>query len=227
MNGMTTYEWMEILLLGILLLVAYLVLLQNISRRVRDRRTLPAVAMILFFIFLCVTIALYVVLRFTGGIEQILFVVLMVVSVIVFGKQTDFVVHNFREINKGALALFLTYLLAILYVTLFSRWGVHNTSVKTGLFTDMGESLHHLVLNIALFLPFGFLLPAVNKKRQTTVLVILTGMMLSTFIETVQMFLQIGESDIKDIFGNTMGTILGYLIYYLVVRRYHYESFDD
>ena len=194
MNGMTTYEWMEILLLGILLLVAYLVLLQNISRRVRDRRTLPAVAMILFFIFLCVTIALYVVLRFTGGIEQILFVVLMVVSVIVLGKQADFVVHNFREINKGALALFLTYLLAILYVTLFSRWGVHNTSVKTGLFTDMGESLHHLVLNIALFLPFGLLLPAVNKKRQTTVLVILTGMMLSTFIETVQMFLQIGES---------------------------------
>lgn len=228
MNSMTTYEWMEILLLGILLLAVYLVVLLNVSRKLRDRRMLPAVALILFFVFLCAAIALYVVLRYTGGIEQILLAALMVVSVIVFGKQVSFVLHNFREVNKGMLALFLTYLLALLYITLFSRWGVHNTSVKTELFADLRESLHHLGLNIALFLPFGGLLPAVDmKRRQTAVLTILTGMMLSTFIETVQMILQIGECDIKDIVGNTLGTVIGYLVYCLITRRYRYESFDD
>lgn len=228
MESMTTYEWMELLLLGILLLAVYLVVLQNISGRIRDRRALPTVALILFFVFLCVAVAMYVVLRYTGGIEQVLLAVLLVVSAIILGKQMSFAVRNFKELNKGALSLFLTYLLAILYITLFSRWGVHNTSVKTGFFTDFGESLHHLGLNIALFIPFGFLLPAVApKKRQNGVFSVLTGMMLSTFIETIQMVLQIGECDIKDIVGNTLGTVLGYLIYCLVARRYRNESFDD
>lgn len=227
MDSMTTYELMEMLLLGILLLAVYLVVLQNISGRLRDRRSLPTVALILFFVFLCVAAAMYVVLRYTGGIDQVLLTVLLLVSVIIFGKQMNFAVRNFRELNKGALALFLTYLLAILYITLFSRWGVHNTSVKTGLFTDLGESIHHLGLNIALFLPFGFLLPAVAPKKKNGVSCVLTGMMLSTFIETIQMILQIGECDIKDIVGNTMGTVLGYLVYCLAMRRYRNESFDD
>lgn len=72
--------------------------------------------------------------------------------------------------------------------------------------------------NIVCFLPFGFLAPFVFSKKQTFIRVLLSGMMFSIFIETMQFLLATGVSDIDDVFFNSCGTALGYLLYWLVQR---------
>ncbi|MGL6207787.1 MAG: VanZ family protein [Lactobacillus panisapium] len=72
--------------------------------------------------------------------------------------------------------------------------------------------------NIFCFLPFGFLAPFVFSKKQTFIRVLLSGMMFSIFIEAMQFLLATGVSDIDDVFFNSCGTALGYLLYWLVQR---------
>ncbi|WEV71472.1 VanZ family protein [Lactobacillus sp. ESL0785] len=67
--------------------------------------------------------------------------------------------------------------------------------------------------NILCFLPFGFLVPFVFSKKQTFIRVLLAGILLSVFIEGMQFLLETGVSDIDDVFFNTCGAVLGYLVY--------------
>ncbi|MDF7638758.1 VanZ family protein [Lactobacillus sp. ESL0791] len=69
--------------------------------------------------------------------------------------------------------------------------------------------------NVLCFLPFGFLLPLVFSKKQSFLKVVFLGMILSVFIEGMQFILETGISDIDDVFFNTCGAILGYLLYLL------------
>ena len=63
------------------------------------------------------------------------------------------------------------------------------------------------------FVPFGILFPIVFSKKQSFFKTILMGMLFSIVIETLQFLLSTGVSDIDDVFFNTCGAILGYLIY--------------
>lgn len=75
--------------------------------------------------------------------------------------------------------------------------------------------------NILCFIPFGFLSPFVFSKKQTFVRVLLAGIILSVFIEGMQFLLETGVSDIDDVFFNSCGAAIGYLIYcgLMMVRR--------
>ncbi len=70
----------------------------------------------------------------------------------------------------------------------------------------------HTVLNIILFIPFGFFLPLLYEKYNNMGKVVLSGFILSIFIELIQMF-GMGSTDINDLIANTIGTCLGYIIY--------------
>ena len=67
--------------------------------------------------------------------------------------------------------------------------------------------------NILCLVPFGILFPIVFSKKQSFVKTVLIGMLFSISIETLQFLLETGVSDIDDVFFNTCGAILGYLIY--------------
>lgn len=69
--------------------------------------------------------------------------------------------------------------------------------------------------NILFFIPFGILFPIVFSKRQSFLKTILIGMLFSISIETLQFLLETGVSDIDDVFFNTCGAIVGYLIYWI------------
>ncbi|BAQ57462.1 conserved hypothetical protein [Lactobacillus acetotolerans] len=72
--------------------------------------------------------------------------------------------------------------------------------------------------NVLCFIPIGLLTPIVFSKKQTFWRVILFGIIFSVIIEGMQFLLETGVSDIDDVFFNTCGTILGYLLY-LVYKR--------
>ena len=73
--------------------------------------------------------------------------------------------------------------------------------------------------NILCLVPFGILFPKKKKKKQSFLKTVLLGMLLSIGIETLQFLLETGVSDIDDVFFNTCGAILGYLIYRLFRKK--------
>jgi glycopeptide antibiotics resistance protein len=73
--------------------------------------------------------------------------------------------------------------------------------------------------NILCFVPFGILFPIVFSKKQSFVKTVLIGMLFSINIETLQFLLETGVSDIDDVFFNTCGAVLGYLIYRLFRKK--------
>lgn len=75
----------------------------------------------------------------------------------------------------------------------------------------------HHVLNTILFLPIGFMLPLLWKPYNKFYFTFLYGCLFSLFIEVAQMF-NYRTTDISDWILNTVGTILGYLIFILVKK---------
>lgn len=82
--------------------------------------------------------------------------------------------------------------------------------------------LLNLFGNIALFLPFGILLPLVSGGFRSFKRVVLVALCLSVSIETIQFVLRfVGNPravDIEDVLLNTLGTCLGFVVYRYVIR---------
>ena len=69
-------------------------------------------------------------------------------------------------------------------------------------------------MNVAMFVPIGFLFPLIlPEKLNKLSLVIPLGLMLTTLIETTQMLLRMGQCDLEDLVANTVGAIIGLLLY--------------
>lgn len=69
--------------------------------------------------------------------------------------------------------------------------------------------------NILLFVPFGFLLSLVEKNWKT---VVLTGAVVSVCIELIQYFTAVGLAEFDDITANTIGTVIGFLLWKLMKK---------
>ena len=66
-----------------------------------------------------------------------------------------------------------------------------------------------ILLNIALFVPIGALLPLASGRKRGIWLALVTGILISTSIEGLQLWLCRGLFEFDDIFDNTLGCVLG------------------
>lgn len=89
-------------------------------------------------------------------------------------------------------------------IYLIPLWGIQN-------------DLKNSVLNVILFLPLGFVLPILCSDFRSIKRSMLTGGLLSILIELLQMF-TFRATDINDVLTNTLGTLLGYLLYTAAFR---------
>ncbi|CAM3096451.1 Glycopeptide antibiotics resistance protein [Lactobacillus bombicola] len=79
------------------------------------------------------------------------------------------------------------------------------------------DFIYNFLGNIFCFIPFGFLAPIIFRKKQTFRQIFLLGITLSIAIESLQFLLGTGISDIDDVFFNSCGAAIGYLIYWLFI----------
>ena len=79
--------------------------------------------------------------------------------------------------------------------------------------------ISNLFGNIAIFMPFGFLLPHIDLDGLDDITCpLLFSLLLTILIETTQMMLNLGQADLTDIVANVLGGVLGYVVYWLLGR---------
>lgn len=135
--------------------------------------------------------------------------------------------------------LFILYILFIIYFLLFSDW-----YGRTG---EMQEYRYNLVLfneikrfweyreqlgvyamftnlfgNVLIFVPFGFFMPMASRYR-SFFSTLFYSFGLSLCVETFQLVTKVGSFDVDDLLLNTIGGVLGYIIFMIcaAIRRKH------
>lgn len=76
-----------------------------------------------------------------------------------------------------------------------------------------------LVVNVALFVPLGLALPFICKKASLPKTAII-GFACSFLIEFIQCFIVNRDSNIDDLLCNTLGSVIGCLLYLLIKRLF-------
>lgn len=82
---------------------------------------------------------------------------------------------------------------------------------------------YNIAGNVIGFMPYGFFLPVLSARVRGTgnrlvsgvLRVLLLSLLLSLFVETVQLAFKVGSFDVDDLLLNTLGGILGYIIYFV------------
>lgn len=67
--------------------------------------------------------------------------------------------------------------------------------------------------NIIAFMPYGFLLPLLSRSNRRFYVIALLSILFSLIVETVQLLLKVGVFDVDDILMNSLGGILGYVVF--------------
>ena len=130
-----------------------------------------------------------------------------------------------QNLRLKRLIVFIIYLILVLTFTFIVRetliWrysGKHEAALiplrqLIGLFKEPNHMmwLMQIFLNIILFIPFGFMFPIIHKKLSKAT--ITYGFLFSFAIEIMQYITGRGLADIDDLINNTLGAVIGYLIY--------------
>lgn len=77
--------------------------------------------------------------------------------------------------------------------------------------------------NILIFMPFGFFISMASSSRGFFK-TLFYSLLLSLGVEVMQLITRVGSFDVDDIFLNTLGGVLGYIIFVIcnAIRRRHY-----
>ncbi|SFR57040.1 VanZ family protein [Anaeromicropila populeti] len=139
-------------------------------------------------------------------------------------KQNKIIIKNISRV------LFVIYIITLLYFLFFSE-GFNRSEitleyrynleflkeVKRSFWCLRAGNTSYFVINflgnIAAFVPFGFAVPLIGKKKNFFYVLFLT-IEFTIFVELLQLVLRVGSFDVDDIFLNTLGGILGYIIFF-------------
>lgn len=76
--------------------------------------------------------------------------------------------------------------------------------------------LLNVVGNIVGFMPCGFFLPVISRRSRRWFNTVLLSFLFSLCVETLQLVFRVGSFDVDDIILNTLGGLLGYILYRFV-----------
>lgn len=135
-----------------------------------------------------------------------------------------------RRIRIAGTILFLLYVAALVYFLFFSeRYGrtVRDQSMRYNLLPlheirrfwqnrgtlGMRSVFLNIVGNMLIFVPYAAILPVLFRRMRKMLLTVGSGAILSLWIEALQMVTRVGSFDVDDILLNTLGCVIGYLIF--------------
>ena len=138
---------------------------------------------------------------------------------------------NIKEKSKPDLGvltkfLFVIYLIVLTWAILFKfKLNIHelngrrNLLIKTFFLNRSRFYKADFCSNLFAFVPFGIYISALKRKGKVVINLIVSVLVMfatSLFYETAQYIFKIGCSDINDLISNTLGGIIGVIIYYIL-----------
>lgn len=125
--------------------------------------------------------------------------------------------RSYREVVRFHFIPFHTYKIAVscwLGLKTYSKSVCHSVlrSSRNILQVTKNSPIEDSLLNITLFLPFGFLAGYLFKKTPLWK-ILLWATVISTVVEILQAIFHLGLCDIDDVLNNTIGTLLGWGLY--------------
>lgn len=146
-------------------------------------------------------------------------------------------VKKIRTLGK---VFFVFYILFLLYFLIFSDWygrtGVSKEyRYNLVLFKEIKRFIEYrkelgpfavftnLFGNILIFVPFGFFISVASKTRGFF-MTLFYSFGLSLCVEVFQLVTKVGSFDVDDLLLNTIGGVLGYILFSICnrIRRRHY-----
>ena len=130
--------------------------------------------------------------------------------------------------ERNAAVLLSAYVMVMLYFTVLGRYSQSYYRAEPELFRlyiilSKEFDIHtfgQIFINILMFIPVGFLLPAAIHRRGKYIFSALLCLCLTVFIELSQLILRCGTLEFDDILNNFIGGIAGILIYLTASRIY-------
>lgn len=145
-------------------------------------------------------------------------------------------IRNTTKIQKTGWALFVIYLIALVYFMFFaeSLGRTGNEGAEYAYNLELFKEIRRFIVyrgqlgwkavilnlggNVAGFMPFGFILPIVSRRGRRWYNAFLLGFFLSFCIEATQLAFKVGSFDVDDLLLNTVGGILGFAGYKVVQK---------
>ncbi len=126
--------------------------------------------------------------------------------------------RRYRKGHAVSVFLLLIYVTTLMSLVFMSREVGQFEGINLKLFSTWGRTYVTRALfieNIIMFIPMGMLLPSAFKRFRKFYKCVFVCFCLTVFIELVQLIFSIGYFELDDIMTNTVGGIIGWLIWRL------------
>lgn len=128
-----------------------------------------------------------------------------------------------RLVPMLPIAVYVIYLAILLVITLFSRESGSSTGgMDLELFSTWGINARnnaYVVENVLLFVPYGFICRWAFSWARNFFACVLFGAATSVLVECLQLVTGRGFFQIDDILTNILGTIVGFLIFWICTKK--------
>lgn len=135
----------------------------------------------------------------------------------------------YRSVRRTSCMLFFIYIGLLIYLLFLSPafgrtqqtehnynlipWKTIGNFIKYRAFVSTEVLIVNIIGNVVAFIPMGILVPLVFRKQRSLIKVILASANLSLLAEIFQYVFRVGSFDVDDVGLNTMGGVLGYLLF--------------
>jgi glycopeptide antibiotics resistance protein len=135
-----------------------------------------------------------------------------------------------KKLRKVCICLFYLYIIVLSYFLFFSEHYGRGCFTKDYRYNleflkeikrfiryrqqlGMESFIVNIIGNVFVFMPMGFLLPIIRKKYNNFICILLISIIISLSVELLQLVTKVGIFDVDDILMNSVGSVLGYLMF--------------
>lgn len=163
---------------------------------------------------------------------EVSYIYIAILLIVIWSVYRVIVLKNSKEKNtlrEVLINLFFIYLLILINLTIckmgFLRIDfnmnfyinyipfIETINMLKDNFMGIGNTLYNVIGNILLFVPIGIAIPLLFRESNKLGKVVLYGFVASFTIEFIQLFTPMNMTDIDDVIFNTLGAIVGFLIF--------------
>ena len=155
-------------------------------------------------------------------LSVLIFLALCVITVLLYkSKKID-------KLQRNAAIILSLYVVILLYFTVIGRYSHEEYENRIYFYYSYRRLIEHydtqsmrqILLNIAMFVPVGFMLPMVFNSKGKYLKAIVVSILLIIVIEFLQMLTKTGSCEVDDIINNLIGALLGIALYHMAFKLF-------